>query len=161
MVVIAGVWGASAFRTAAFFWPPWGCGAGASTGAFVCYWGEERWKGRNGPMRGWHVLPFPEGMAPYVIWIPMYETAGSFVVIRIPLWIPWLLAAGFTVWRFRADRVKTPGLCPACGYDKSGLAPTAPLPRVRGAPEGLTPTPHAPFPPPCPQSCSSVSPRPW
>jgi predicted Zn-ribbon and HTH transcriptional regulator len=64
-----------------------------------------------------------------MIWLPAWAALpGNGWIIDFPLWIPWALAAGFTAWRFRADRVMLPDACPECGYDKRGLDAAAPCP---------------------------------
>lgn len=64
--------------------------------------------------------------------------AGAQVVV--PLWLPWLFAMGISILLFRDHRREKQrrllGCCPACGYDRSGLASTTPCPEC-----GAVPTP--------------------
>ncbi|MCC6969685.1 MAG: hypothetical protein IT434_05630 [Phycisphaerales bacterium] len=59
------------------------------------------------------------------------KTPASTQVV-LPLWIPWLIALGFSAWFLRDHRREKMrrmiGRCPACGYDRSGLPQSAPCP---------------------------------
>jgi len=77
---------------------------------------------------------------PYLLWSFVWgETATSFGITRscIPLWFPTLLVAIPTALAWRADRRawrwERIGLCPACGYDRRGLAPAAVCPECGAA----------------------------
>src|SRR5262245_5355066 len=53
------------------------------------------------------------------------------LVVRIPLWIPFLLCGIPTALLWRRDHVLTKrarGRCPKCDYDRSGLTHDAPCP---------------------------------
>ena len=55
----------------------------------------------------------------------------------VPLWAPFLLAAGATVLAWRLDtlarRRARAGFCPKCGYNRTGLAPGAVCPECGAA----------------------------
>lgn len=55
----------------------------------------------------------------------------------IPLWLVLLAFAAPAVWLWRRDRLHClqakSGLCPACGYDRRGLASGAPCPECSAA----------------------------
>lgn len=76
------------------------------------------------------------------LWASCWHIPGSFVVLIIPLWMPWLVALGFSVWFYRdhqrEKQQRLLGCCPACGYSRLGLAPGAPCPEC-----GTLPTPGA------------------
>lgn len=58
--------------------------------------------------------------------------------IEIPLWVPALLPVVPTVIAWRRDNVarcKPKGACPACGYDRAGLARAAACPECGSARE--------------------------
>ncbi|MCC6228994.1 MAG: hypothetical protein IT432_07190 [Phycisphaerales bacterium] len=77
-----------------------------------------------------------ESLLPSKIHEPMI--AGVF----IPLWMPWLVALGFSIWFYREHRrekqCRLLGACPGCGYSRTGLAHGAPCPEC-----GSLPTPGA------------------
>jgi hypothetical protein len=77
---------------------------------------------------GWSAGVYNESPTRSLIWLPHWGPRGLADRMNAPLWIPWLLAAGFTAWRFRADRVKPLHACPSCGYDKTGLVAGAACP---------------------------------
>jgi hypothetical protein len=125
MVVIAGVWGTSLFVCFSFVRASPGLMVGVSAGSVWAHAGI-RADLYLGPR--WQVALLEWDRPTRQLWLPEANTWSDAWQFAVPLWIPWLLAAGFTFWRFRADRVRGPGLCPACGYDTSGLAPAAPCP---------------------------------
>ncbi len=57
---------------------------------------------------------------------------------HIPSWLPFLLAALPTAFSWRLDALATrrakAGKCPACSYDRAGLARTAPCPECGKTP---------------------------
>lgn len=70
-------------------------------------------------------------------WWPYANRLPSGRSIWIPLWMPWLVALGFSI-RFYRDhqrdkKLSRIGCCTACGYDRSGLASTAPCPECAAA----------------------------
>lgn len=54
----------------------------------------------------------------------------------IPLWLPLSLAGGASalLWRCHLRANRPINACPACGYDRSGLAESAPCPECGAAP---------------------------
>lgn len=60
--------------------------------------------------------------------IQEHGVTGAF----IPVWMPWLIAIGASIWFFRDHQREKMrriiGRCPACGYDRSGLPQSAPCP---------------------------------
>jgi hypothetical protein len=104
-------------------------GAGTATGCFglssgpeVPYlpgWSFQRYRYDGYPILGWN---FQFRCNP----------AGTYVVL--PLWMPWLLIAGLTAWRFRADRLWSPHACAKCGYDRKGLAAAVQCPECGTVP---------------------------
>jgi hypothetical protein len=76
-----------------------------------------------------------------VLWWPHYASVGKPAYLReiwVPLWIPFAAAALPTglLWRAqlrRRRRVRV-GLCPACGYDRAGIAPDAACPECGKVP---------------------------
>lgn len=78
------------------------------------------------PYRGWYGesrVDFRQS------WHWRYDALGGNILVAIPLWAPFLAALVTTLlaWR-RLRRRLNPGLCPACSYPRSGLAPNAPCP---------------------------------
>jgi hypothetical protein len=59
---------------------------------------------------------------------PSGSSALDTEVVYLPLYLPLLLIAAPTAWLIWRGRVRPPGLCPACGYDRSGLRAGAPCP---------------------------------
>jgi len=43
-----------------------------------------------------------------------------YTIVRIPIWVLVVLIATPTLWLWRCDRRKQPGLCVKCGYDLRG-----------------------------------------
>ena len=75
-------------------------------------------------LRGYPVFPAD--------WWPRYDHLPGTTVVVLPLWMPSIVAIAFSVWFYRdhrrEERERRLGCCPACGYDRSGLASTAPCP---------------------------------
>jgi hypothetical protein len=76
-----------------------------------------------------------------ITWWPDAANEGSPTFCRrvvVPLWIPFALAAVPTalLWRaqLRRRRRARVGLCPACGYDRAGIAPDAACPECGEVP---------------------------
>lgn len=71
-------------------------------------------------------------------WWPYADSRPSGRSVWIPLWIPGLAAIGASIWFYRDhQREKMRGFigcCRACGYDRSGLAESAPCPECGAAP---------------------------
>lgn len=71
-------------------------------------------------------------------WLPHVAHSKRAVGVTVPLWMPWLVALGFSVWFYRDHQRQKQrrllGCCPACGYDRSGLADSAPCPECGAAP---------------------------
>lgn len=63
-------------------------------------------------------------------WVPIYDTSDPrFRVIVIPLWTPLLLGLALaTPAALHMRRMRFDHLCPACGYDRTGLAAEAVCP---------------------------------
>jgi hypothetical protein len=69
--------------------------------------------------------------APHWYWIPSRFNGLGIAGINIPLWpVPvFALALTIKVWRMDAERRRTGTTsCPACNYDRTGLAPSAVCP---------------------------------
>ena len=47
---------------------------------------------------------------------------GSPESFAVPLWAPWLVMLLPTIWLWRLDRRRPPGVCRTCGYDLTGNA---------------------------------------
>ena len=94
---------------------------------------------RMGGVPGWNVerssVPFR--------WSPSIQTRVDEVQVRVPLWIPLLLAIGVTVWIWRLDKIAqlraAVHSCAKCGYSRTGLAPTAVCPEC-GAVHSIAPS---------------------
>ena len=73
-------------------------------------WTEGRWVDTNSSpaLRWWFSGAWDSGP----------PSAGF--TVDIPLWVPSLLTGLTTVWLWRRDRRKEPGLCFKCGYDLRG-----------------------------------------
>ncbi|MFA6046789.1 MAG: hypothetical protein WC718_17540 [Phycisphaerales bacterium] len=60
----------------------------------------------------------------------MYSDSAGLSTLRLPLWLPLLLAAvpAGLLWRtdLRAARRVTKGHCKSCGYDRRGLSGPCP-----------------------------------
>ena len=71
-------------------------------------------------------------------WIPWLVLDGSYTAYILPLWCPALLSLLATAAAWRADlkylRRARVGLCPACGYDRAGLAAVSVCPECGAAP---------------------------
>ncbi|MCC6969686.1 MAG: hypothetical protein IT434_05635 [Phycisphaerales bacterium] len=76
------------------------------------------------------------------LWLPDIVKSPAGVQIVVPLWLPWLVALGFSAWFYRDHRREKQrcqnGCCPSCGYSRAGLAPDVPCPEC-----GSLPTPGA------------------
>ena len=76
-------------------------------------------------------------------WLPHITTSNSMIGVTVPLWIPWVMVLGLcSLMRRDQQREKQRrllGFCPACGYDRSGLAAIAPCPECGTllTPEGV------------------------
>ncbi|MFO0835052.1 MAG: hypothetical protein U0638_08790 [Phycisphaerales bacterium] len=74
--------------------------------------------------RGYPILPGD--------WWPRYDRLPGDTSVVVPLWIPSIVAIGFSFWFCRDHRREKMrrmiGRCPACGYDRSGLPQSAPCP---------------------------------
>jgi hypothetical protein len=123
--VLPVVWWASLYRGVTFVDAPRAWCTGVGRGVFrvasdpaLGNWPGPAWSTGNNSPRG----PLP------VILMPEIKNLAPGWRIDIPLWMPWLCIAGFTAWRFRADRVKPPHLCRRCGYDRRGLDAAAACP---------------------------------
>ncbi|MCC6228996.1 MAG: hypothetical protein IT432_07200 [Phycisphaerales bacterium] len=70
-------------------------------------------------------------------WWPRYDHLPGTTVVVLPLWMPSIVAIAFSVWFYRdhrrEERERRLGCCTACGYDRSGLASTAPCPECGAA----------------------------
>lgn len=80
---------------------------------------------------GFHKPPFMRGVA----WWPVLGfRSGTRWEVSVAIWPLLCTAAGVASLLWRADRREArdrrrrAGLCPACGYDRSGLVPGAPCP---------------------------------
>jgi len=94
-------------------WP--GCGM-----VRVC--GDEPWRD---PSAGWSssaYTPYIRGLTAdlYAYWPHIFKDPPPLGGARVPLWIPFLLAAIPTVWLWRRDRRPPKGSCQACGYNLTG-----------------------------------------
>jgi hypothetical protein len=87
----------------------------------------------------WDMGVFPRTDWPCVQWLPEFERFGARFSLAVPLWLPWLAVAGFTVWRRRADRLIVPQACNTCGYDRRGLAADAKCPECGTTPAAGSP----------------------
>lgn len=71
-------------------------------------------------------------------WLPHVTTSSSMFGVTVPLWIPWVMVLGLCTLMHREHQREKQrrlrGCCPACGYDRSGLASTAPCPECGAAP---------------------------
>ncbi|MBL8762113.1 MAG: hypothetical protein JNL50_12510 [Phycisphaerae bacterium] len=67
-------------------------------------------------------------------WLPSILSARPAWGVTLPSWLP--LAVGWVAWRLgrRCGAGNRAGCCPACGYDRSGLADSAPCPECGAAP---------------------------
>lgn len=135
MVVIAGVWGASAFGFVGIYLDQSGGFCGIGSGVFAWSAGVPA----PGPS-SWQLMVnlFPKELWPKVYWLPRLASPQPGNLSYVPLWMPWIVIAGFTFWLFRADRLKAPHACPACGYDKTGLPAGAPCPECGAAAPALS-----------------------
>jgi hypothetical protein len=80
---------------------------GAAHLSAPCWWWQSELYTVNGPSPG----AIPGGPFP----------AGSFSTeVTVPLWAPFVGAAGLAVACWRLDRRRPPGACPKCGYDLKG-----------------------------------------
>ena len=90
-------------------------------------WSTASWRMEHGRLSvHWGTVPHHEGF--YIAanseglrFAPdgrVYTWTRGFV--RIPLWVPWIAAAGVTVCVWR--RPRAPGTCRGCGYSLEGLA---------------------------------------
>ena len=79
--------------------------------------------GRAFPPHGWRM---GQTQTPYIYWWFGRNGSGPSSVYIIPLWPAVLLALLATAAAWRADsqhlRRARAGMCPACGYDRAGLA---------------------------------------
>lgn len=70
-------------------------------------------------------------------WLPHITTSNSMIGVTVPLWMPSIVAIGASIWFYRdhqrEKQSRLLGCCPACGYDRSGLASTAPCPECGAA----------------------------
>lgn len=95
--------------------------------------------GARPPLRmqtGWHLAP-----ARRFTWWPWSWRVRGVTAVSVPLWIP---AAALTVpaaWLFWLDHRarQQPGLCGRCGYERAGLADSAPCPECGRPHSGHTP----------------------
>ncbi len=69
---------------------------------------------------------------PKLVWSPQWPLASGAGPYIIPLWpfVAISIATTAAAWRMDtlAQRSQRPGVCPACGYDRTGLAADAPCP---------------------------------
>jgi hypothetical protein len=71
-------------------------------------------------------------------WLLHAGGSNGMAGVTVPLWMPWLAAIGASIWFFRDHQREKMrriiGRCRACGYDRSGLAESAPCPECGAAP---------------------------
>ena len=75
----------------------------------------------------WSVIPastssdFARHSAPFSWWFDVYRVTApsgtTFNFVSIPIWVLVVLFATPTIWLWRGDWRKQPGLCIKCGYD--------------------------------------------
>lgn len=58
--------------------------------------------------------------APKSIWWPLIESGSGFIIIGIPLWMPFLLCAMISAVLWRRYYAIPAGLCRQCRYDLTG-----------------------------------------
>lgn len=106
---------------------------GLERGAITAVWCHDLdrrklWANRTQVM----VVEAPRDLS--IQWRPEYLEFASpirhwFSVVRLPLWLPAAVVTAATAWFWWRDRrFARPGLCPTCGYDRTGLAPDAVCP---------------------------------
>ncbi len=70
-------------------------------------------------------------------WWPRYNRLSGNTSVVVPLWMPSIVAIGFSAWFYRDHQREKHrrllGCCPACGYDRSALAESATCPECGAA----------------------------
>ncbi len=118
LLLVVLVWVGSAWWQTVFWLEPTG-GLGVAAGRVVIGW-DEPWS--IIPVDGWWVPPVRHS-APFSWWFHgSRETLGGVTrtYVGIPIWVLVVLVATPTLWLWRCDRRKQPGLCIKCGYDLRG-----------------------------------------
>jgi len=117
-VLLLVVWVGSAWWRAGYWWIPTG-GLDVYAGRVYIGW-DEPWS--IIPERGrWY--PPERHPWPFAWWFggDRYTLGGvTYTVVLIPIWVLVVLVATPTLWLWRCDRRKRPGLCVKCGYDLRG-----------------------------------------
>ena len=133
-LVILATWIASAGR-------PWLCGVqheprwatAIGSGRVKVWWARA---GAFSPEDGW-IASWYRGLDGAPIRWGCSASFGAVRVVAIPLWLPALLSLLATATAWRADakclRRAREGACPACGYDRAGLAAGAVCPECGSA----------------------------
>lgn len=135
--------------------------------AFSLSWGAQPtptrqracWQLTDGVIQFFYTVPGKRDRSPAISWDidsaignswllwPTYKTRdGAFAVLAVPLWIPLASAvlAGLLLFR-RGGTLKQRtqfGQCATCGYDRTGLAATAPCPECGACKSVETDRPH-------------------
>ena len=75
------------------------------------------------PGDGWWILP-ERHSHPFSWWFDVWPNTWSggvtYTEVWIPIWVLIVLVAMPTLWLWRCDRRRQPGLCIKCGYDLRG-----------------------------------------
>ncbi len=90
--------------------------------AMLRFWGDESWRPSS---VGWSADTYMPYVWRYTVdnyayWPHVFRDPPPFAGARVPLWVPFLLAAIPTVWLWRRDRRPPKGGCQACGYNLTG-----------------------------------------
>ena len=71
--------------------------------------------------RAWEVLRAREGgLPPLERWWPRPVQFGASHYVFVPIWVPFLILAGLTVWVWHFRAPYPSGCCQQCGYDLTG-----------------------------------------
>jgi hypothetical protein len=104
--------------------------AGADRGGGYIAWGSDPNIVRRLPANpGWHARPHPARWAGG--W--EFRMDPGLSGVAVPLWAPVLAALAVAGLCFSLSRRPIPGLCPRCGYDRSGV-PAGVCPECGAAP---------------------------